>query len=154
MEKWIINFATVVLAVLAALFVFQRLQPKPKPDVNAVAALSPPLQAIHDDAAQAMNAVRIAVQEFYMNTGKWPESNAAAGLPEPEAFRGKSLERLDVDGLTVTLKFDSTSGVYGGTVVFTGSATPQMVMGINWKCESPSYRQIDAAIADCVYSGH
>ena len=85
MEKWIINFATVVLAVLAALFVFQRLQPKPKPDVNAVAALSPPLQAIHDDAAQAMNAVRTAVQEFYMHTGRWPESNAAAGLPAPDA---------------------------------------------------------------------
>jgi hypothetical protein len=154
MEKWIINFVTVLLAVLAALFVFQRLQPGPKPDVNAVVALSPPLQAIHDDATQAMNTVRIAVPEFYMNTGKWPESNASAGLPEPEAFRGKSLERLDVDGATVTLTFDSTSGIYGGTVVFTGAATPQMAMGITWKCESPSYRDIAAAIADCVYSGH
>ena len=154
MEKWIINFATVLLAVLAALFVFQQLQPKAKPDMNAVAALSPALQAIHDDTARAMNTVRIAVPEFYMNTAKWPESNAAAGLPEPEAFRGKSLERLDVDGLTVTLTFDSTSGIYGGTVVFTGAATPQMVMGINWKCESPSYRDIAVAIPDCVYSGH
>ena len=101
-----------------------------------------------------MSAVAISIAEFYSNTGKWPDSNAATGLPEPDAFRGKSLERLDVEGPVVTLTFDSTSAIYGGKVVFTGSVTPQMVMGINWKCESPSYRDIAVAIADCVYSGH
>ena len=153
MEKWIINFATVLLAVLAALFVFQRLQPRPKADVNSVSTLTPPQQVIHDDAKQAMSAVAISMAEFYANTGKWPDSNTAAGLPEPDAFRGKSLERLDVEGPVVTLTFDSTSGIYGGKVVYSGTMTPQMVMGIQWRCTSPSFKDIAVAIADCTYSG-
>ena len=150
MEKWIINFATGVLAVVAALFVFQRLQPKP--DMSSASTLTPPQQAVHDDARQAMSVVGIAIAEAYSNTGKWPDSNTAAGLPEPDAFRGKALERLDVTGPTVTLTFDSTSGIYGGKVVYIGTMTPQMVMGINWRCTSPSFPDIAAAIPDCTYS--
>ncbi len=61
MQKTIINFATVVHAVLAALFVFQRLQPPPKADVNAALKLMPRQQAVHDDAARAMDAVNVAI---------------------------------------------------------------------------------------------
>ena len=67
MRKWTVNFATVVLAVLAALFVFQRLQPVQRPDVNAVSNHTHQQQAIHDDAARAMHAVDIAIQEYYSN---------------------------------------------------------------------------------------
>jgi len=56
MHNWLTNFITVVLAVLAALFVFQRLQPSQKADVNAPSTLTPTQQIIHDDAMQALNA--------------------------------------------------------------------------------------------------
>lgn len=152
MQKWIINFATVLLAVLAALFVFQRLQRPPKPDLNASSSLSPHQQIIHDDATRAMNVTNTAIQEYYSNTGNWPASNEACGLPAPDAFRGKSLMRLDVSGLTVALTFDGKSGVAGGRVIYTGEATPQLVMGIRWKCASPSFPDISAAIPDCTYA--
>ena len=152
MQKVLINFATVVLAVLAALFVFQHLQSRPKADVNAVSKLTPQQQAIHDDAARAMNAVSIAMQEYYSNRGEWAPSNEAAGLPPPEAFRGKSLTRLEVSGLTLTMTFDAGSGVDGGQVIYTGQATPQLVMGIQWKCVSPSFPDIAIAIPDCTYA--
>ena len=152
MDKWAINFATMLAAVLAALFVFQRLQPKPKADINAASLLTPAQQAVHDDATQAMRAVTLPLSEYYSNTGKWPQQNADAGIPEPTAFRGKSLTRLDVSGLTVTLTFDGASGVDGGRVVFTGEATAQLVMGINWRCTSPSFPDIGVAIADCAYA--
>jgi Pilin (bacterial filament) len=152
MQKWIVNFATVVLAVLAALFVFQRLQSPPKADVNVSSSLTSTQQIIRDDATRAMNVTNTAIQEYYSNTGKWPASNEACGLPEPEAFRGKSLTRLDVSGLTVTLTFDAKSGVDGGKVIYTGQSTPQLVMGIQWKCVSPSFPDIGAALPDCTYA--
>jgi len=151
-QKILIDFATVVLAVLAALFVFQRLQPAPKPDVNALPKLTPQQQAIHDDAARAMNAVNIAIQEYYSNRGEWAPSNEAAGLPPPEAFRGKSLTRLEVSGLMLKMTFDAKSGVDGGQVIYTGEGTPQLVMGIQWKCVSPSFPDIALAIPDCTYA--
>lgn len=151
MQKWIVNFVTVILAVLAALFVFQRLQKPPKLDVTVSSNLSPQQQVIHDDTIQAMNAVKTSLHEYYANTASWPASNALAGLPAPDAFRGKSLERLDVSGSTLKLTFDAKSGVDGGQVIFTGEATPQLVMGIKWTCESPSFPDIAAAIPDCSY---
>ena len=152
MQKLLIDFVTVVLAVLAALFVFQRLQPAPKPDVNAVLNLTPQQQLIRDDSARAMNAVNIAIQEYYSNQGEWAPSNEAAGLPPPEAFRGKSLTRLEVSGLTLKMTFDGGSGVEGGQVIYTGEGTPQLVMGIQWKCVSPSFPDIAIAIPDCSYA--
>ena len=152
MQKWIVNFATVVLAVLAALFVFQRLQKPQKADVNVSSSLTPQQQIIRDDATRGMNVTNTAIQEYYSNTGNWPASNEVCGLPAPEAFRGKSLTRLDVSGLTVTLTFDANSGVNGGQVIYTGQTTPQLVMGIQWKCVSPSYPDIGTAIPDCTYA--
>lgn len=152
MQKWIVNFATVVLAVLAALLVFQRLQTPPKADVTASSILTAPQQVVHDDATRAMSAVSTAIHEYYSNTANWPASNALAGLPPPEAFRGKSLARLDVSGSTLTLTFDAKSGVDGGRIIYTGQATPQLVMGIEWKCVSPSFPDIATTIPDCTYA--
>lgn len=152
MQKLIVNFATVVLAVLAALFVFQRLQRPPKADVTVSSSLTPQQQIIRDDATRGMSVTNTAIQEYYSNTGKWPASNEVCGLPEPEAFHGKSLTRLDVSGLTVTLTFDAKSGVDGGQVIYTGQTTPQLVMGIQWKCVSPTFPDIAAAIPDCTYA--
>jgi hypothetical protein len=152
LQKWIVNFATVVFAVLAALFVFQRLQAPPKADVTASSTLTAQQQVIHDDATRAMSAVSIAIHEYYSNTAAWPPSNELAGLPPPEAFRGKSLTRLDVSGPILTLTFDAKSGVDGGRVVYTGQATPQLVMGIQWTCVSPSFPDIATTIPDCTYT--
>jgi hypothetical protein len=151
-KKWTANFVMVLLATLLALFVFQRLEVPAEREATKASTLTPQQQVIHDDAMQAMNAIKISLQEYYVNTGKWPDSNAVAGLPPPEAFRGKSLRRLDVDGLTVKLTFDAQSGIDGGQVIFTGTATPQLVMGIQWQCASPSFPDIASAISDCTYT--
>lgn len=152
MKQRLADFITLVLAVLAALFAYRWLEVSPKLTPTESHALTPQQQAIHDDALRAMNSIKISMEEYYTNTGKWPESNAAAGIPPPEAFRGTSLRRLDLDGWTVRLTFDAKSGVNGGTVVFTGSATPQLVMGIQWHCTSPSFPYIAKAIPDCTYT--
>ena len=51
--------------------------------------------AIRNDAV-ASTAARMAVTEFYMNTGRMPASNAEAGLPEPDTYQGQSLRSLEV----------------------------------------------------------
>ncbi|ENX7755226.1 pilin [Neisseria gonorrhoeae] len=51
-----------------------------------------------------------AVTEYYLNNGKWPENNGAAGVASPSDIKGKYVESVTVTNGVVTAKMLS-SGV-------------------------------------------
>ncbi|RXZ44600.1 pilin [Crenobacter cavernae] len=47
--------------------------------------------------AEAMGfagSVKTSVEEYHASKGVWPTSNASAGLPEPDAYRGEAVKAL------------------------------------------------------------
>jgi len=99
------------------------------------------------------SAMRTAIAEYYMTTSKLPASNAEAGLPAPNEYRGKSLRAASVQDGAIQLVFDASSGVDGGRISLTPQLEHANAMGIQWRCESDDYPQIRRILPSCSYTG-
>jgi len=151
MQKILINFAVVLIAVLAALFLYDKFRSSRTTGDFSVGAMQERNKMLQSDFQRAANGAKTAVAEFYASRGSWPTKNEDAGLPTSETYRGESLRKLEVNGPTITLTFDARSGVDGGQVILTGEATPNFAMGINWTCISPNISDIAAIFPACKY---
>lgn len=102
----------------------------------------------------AVHAMRVAMAESYMSMGVMPADNAAAGLPAPDAYRGKSLvsATLSGDGV-IELVFDEASGVKDGRIRMIADVSRADSMGMQWRCESPDYVLIKRILPLCEYTG-
>ncbi len=107
--------------------------------------------AIRNDVAAASMA-RVAIAEYYMSNGRMPASNAEAGLPEPETYKGQALRSMTVapDG-SMVLEFDAASGVEGGRIEWHPDLTGIESMGMQWHCSTHDYAQIARALPNCEY---
>jgi len=152
MQKILINFAVVLIAVLAALFLYDRFRSSRTTGDFGVGQLQDRSKMLQSDFQRAAGGAKTAVAEFYASRGDWPTKNEDAGLPAPDAYRGESLRSLVIAGPTITLTYDARSGVDGGKIILTGAATPDLAMGINWTCASPNIADIAAIFPFCKYS--
>lgn len=117
-------------------------------------------QTIADDRAAAairndivaISSARAAIAESYMSTGRMPESNAEAGLPEPEKYKGQSLQSMAVgEGGKILLTFDALSSVDGGTIEWLPDPGGMESMGLQWHCQTHDYPMITRAVSHCEF---
>lgn len=107
--------------------------------------------AIRNDVAAAAMA-RLAIAEYYMSNGRMPASNAEAGLPAPETYRGHALRSMTVAGDgSMVLEFDAASGVDGGRIEWQPDLAGIESMGMQWRCSTHDFPQIARALPDCAY---
>lgn len=118
---------------------------------STVAAEQRATELIRADVV-AMASARVAVAESFMTTGKMPTSNAEAGLPAAESYRGRSLRAAQVipDG-RIRLLFDGESGHEGGIIELVPDVGHLDSMGVQWRCETHDYPQIIRAVPSCDY---
>jgi len=152
MQKILINFAVVLMAALAALFLYDRFRSSRTTGDFGVGQLQERSKMVQSDFQRAAGSAKTAVAEYYASRGDWPTTNEDAGLPTPDTYRGESLRSLLVEGPRIILTFDARSGVDGGKIILTGEATPNLAMGINWTCASPNVADIAAILPHCKHS--
>lgn len=82
----------------------------------------------------AFGPAKQRINEMQAMQGAFPESNSAAGIGEPESFRGRFVESLTVgaDGVT-TVTFDD-SALSDGSIVFT--PTLEASGSVSWECST------------------
>ena len=89
--------------------------------LSAVAApnlLSYRVKAYESEALALSDAVRKDIVDYYEYRGIMPETNSDAGLPEPEAIKGKYVESITVTNGTINIKMGGEkAGLVGLTVV-------------------------------------
>jgi len=151
MQKILINFVVVLVAVLAALFAYDKFRSSRTTGDFGVAAIQDRKKMLQSDFQRAADGAKTSVTEYYANRGSWPAKNEDAGLPAPDTYRGESLRSLAVGDQTITLTFDARSGVDGGKIILTGEATPNLAMGFNWTCVSPNIADIATIFPSCKY---
>ncbi|ENS6728153.1 pilin, partial [Neisseria gonorrhoeae] len=84
--------------------------------VGILAAVALPAYQDYTARAQVSEAILLAegqksaVTEYYLNHGKWPENNGAAGVASASDIKGKYVESVTVEKGVVTAKMLS-SGV-------------------------------------------
>ena len=86
-----------------------------------------------------------------MDNGEMPDSNHDVGLPGGHEFKKRAVDRVDVgyDGV-ITITYNEQSGVDGGTIKLRPDDGP---LGINWECETRSFKAIKTWMPLCRYLG-
>lgn len=82
----------------------------------------------------AFGPAKQRITEMQAMQGAFPDSNGAAGIGEPESYRGRFVESLTVgaDGVT-TIKFDDPA-LSNGSIVFT--PTLEATGSVSWECST------------------
>lgn len=138
-------------AALVAAVVWWR-TPVPSLDAQVLAATQDVLEdyarttRLRAVLAQAATA-RVAVAESVHNQGRFPTSNAEAGLPPATAWQGDGIAELVVgDGgvITVTL-----SPPLAGQVQLRPDLDEGGSGSVRWYCSSPDIADLGGAMPDC-----
>ncbi|ENW4798141.1 pilin [Neisseria gonorrhoeae] len=62
----------------------------------------------NDEAILLAEGQKSAVTEYYLNHGKWPEDNGAAGVASASTIKGKYVQKVEVAKGVVTAQMAST----------------------------------------------
>ncbi|HFB7233428.1 TPA: pilin, partial [Neisseria gonorrhoeae] len=82
--------------------------------VGILAAVALPAYQDYTARAQVSEAILLAegqksaVTEYYLNNGKWPENNSAAGVASASKIIGKYVKQVEVKNGVVTAQMAST----------------------------------------------
>jgi type IV pilus assembly protein PilA len=99
-------------------------------------------------AIGVMNSAKVHVLSAHDDKGEWPSSNEEAGIPPPSEFANGAISELRVsEGGVITVMFNAKSGVRNGTL----RLRPHTGMDIQWKCTTPSFRNIERWAPQCTY---
>lgn len=109
--------------------------------IGILAAIAVPMYqryTIRTQVTEGLNltsTARVAVSDFYMNTGGWPSNNTAAGLPIPAQINGKYTAQVAVADNVISVQYGNRahSEISGQTVTLTGAASDGSV---DWSCAS------------------
>ncbi|HFA8805708.1 TPA: pilin [Neisseria gonorrhoeae] len=65
----------------------------------------------NDEAILLAEGQKSAVTEYYLNHGKWPEDNGAAGVASASEIKGKYVQKVEVENgvVTATMKSDGVN---------------------------------------------
>ena len=76
---------------------------------------------------------KVAVAEFYQDTGTWPADNAEAGVEAAANINGKYTTQVAIAGqsITVTYGADANTNILGGTLTLTATDNTG---AIEWAC--------------------
>ncbi len=82
--------------------------------------------------------IKTALAEYYANTGKFPSSNASAGLVSAGSIQGNYVTGLDVGStpgvISISYGNHSNSKIFGGHILI--SAVTSVSGAVNWTCKS------------------
>lgn len=110
--------------------------------------------AIGNAMSQAAG-VEALVAAYHQRTNSFPASNQEASVKPGPSLATPYIKSIDVQANGVVVAtLTETSGVDGGTIVFTPTVSQNTDEGVvDWKCTSPSYSTIsDDTGGVCEYS--
>jgi type IV pilus assembly protein PilA len=122
--------------------------------VGILAAIAIPAYSDYTTRARVSEAIgfaaaaKTAVSESVISTGTLPESNAAAGLAEPDEITSTYVKSLTVDKGVITVEIQSTNNatVDAGQIILTPNPTSA---GVNWECSVSGPEMNQFVPADC-----
>ncbi|MEP6483294.1 MAG: pilin [Rudaea sp.] len=110
--------------------------------------------AIANAMSQASGVQQI-VSAYHQRTNAFPSTNQEASVKPGPSLASPYVKSIDVQANGVVVAtLTETSGVDGGTIVFTPTVSQNTDEGVvDWKCTSPSYSTIsDDTGGVCEYS--
>ncbi|MGI9238439.1 MAG: pilin [Woeseiaceae bacterium] len=81
------------------------------------------------------SGAKVAVSDFYMNTGNWPTNNSVAGLAQPTDIVGDYTAQVAVSNNVIQIQYGNSAHaqINGQSVTLTGAGADGSV---SWTCAS------------------
>ncbi|EMT7632417.1 pilin, partial [Neisseria gonorrhoeae] len=107
-----------------------------------------PARAQVSEAILLAEGQKSAVTEYYLNHGKWPSDNSAAGVANPSDIKGKYVKEVEVKNgvVTATMKSDGVNKEIQGKKLSLWAK--RQAGSVKWFCGQPVTRADDAANDD------
>lgn len=97
------------------------------------------------------SGLKTRIAAYYQDMGELPASNAALGLPEPDAFANGSIARVTIGkGGAITIQYNEKAGVKDGVLILSPDVG-RPHLGIVWTCQTPSFKDIAVTMPMCEY---
>ncbi|EMT1042446.1 pilin, partial [Neisseria gonorrhoeae] len=99
----------------------------------------------NDEAILLAEGQKSAVTEYYLNNGKWPADNGAAGVASSDKIKGKYVQKVEVAKGVVTAQMASTGvnkEIQGKKLSLWAK---RQAGSVKWFCGQPVTRANDAA---------
>ncbi|HFA5949161.1 TPA: pilin [Neisseria gonorrhoeae] len=99
----------------------------------------------NDEAILLAEGQKSAVTEYYLNHGKWPSDNSAAGVASPSDIKGKYVQSVTVTNGVVTAQMASTGvnkEIQGKKLSLWAK---RQAGSVKWFCGQPVQRAADKA---------
>lgn len=95
------------------------------------------------EGAVLTDGAKTATSEFYSNTGRFPKSNASAGLATAASISGKYVSKVELDTggtglITATFGGSSNQAISGQTFVLSATTNAG---SIAWSCSKSTVKQ-------------
>jgi len=101
------------------------------------------------DGLHAAASVKVAVTEYFMSEGRWPDSNSAFGGAAPESYRANALQSIAVAPAgKIRMVFSSEGGKKEHIWLY---ATANAAGQVTWRCIAPDIPDINKLIPTCVH---
>jgi pilin len=152
MRNALLAFAGMLAAMLVGLWIFHAVADRPTPLEHATVEADRAAVLMREDFALAASSMKVAVSDSWPSGGAMPASNAEAGIPEPPAYRGRTLRSATIGtGGAITFEFDARSGRDGGRVRLVPDLAAAQPMGVQWRCDTADFPLIGRAQPACTY---
>ncbi|EPH7957720.1 pilin, partial [Neisseria gonorrhoeae] len=104
----------------------------------------------NDEAILLAEGQKSAVTEYYLNNGKWPADNGAAGVASPTDIKGKYVKEVKVENgvVTATMKSDGVNKEIQGKKLSLWAKRQDG--SVKWFCGRPVQRNANDANNDDV----
>ncbi|ENX9066064.1 pilin, partial [Neisseria gonorrhoeae] len=104
----------------------------------------------NDEAILLAEGQKSAVTEYYLNNGKWPADNGAAGVASPTDIKGKYVKEVKVENgvVTATMKSDGVNKEIQGKKLSLWAKRQDG--SVKWFCGRPVQRNANDADNDDV----
>ncbi|HFB7434174.1 TPA: pilin, partial [Neisseria gonorrhoeae] len=102
----------------------------------------------NDEAILLAEGQKSAVTEYYLNNGKWPADNGAAGVASSDKIKGKYVQKVEVAKGVVTAQMASTGvnkEIQGKKLSLWAK---RQAGSVKWFCGQPVTRTDDDTVAD------
>ena len=141
MKKHLTTFLVAFAACATALYAYNQYQMR---KFQAVAHLI--------EGLTLASSFKGPVASYFAAEGRFPKTNAEAGLGPAQHYRGQSVTSVAVTaGGSIVVSFSEKSGVAGGTIRLTPAAPHGVDGNVLWECTSPSFSRIETAMSTCKY---
>ncbi len=90
------------------------------------------------------STIQLEAEVYYTLHGDWPENNASLGLPQPDAYKGNSVDAIALDRNQINVTFNNTiQGEEGGNVHLILIAEEREGGLIQWECRGENLKVED-----------